>query len=410
MSFFSGPVARNTLGTAVIFGIRLLALAAQLLLVARLLGPAGFSHYVAAGGLAVVLGGLSTFGVHLLVLKAAARGSPAPMLAMALGTWRLLCLPFFLLYLVLCQLLGMLQSNLWLVVGLGLAEIFVQPLLQLLAMLIQGRGEVAIAQRWLAAPMGLRAILLLPLLLLDSDVDAGFFVGSVQLVAVVVCTLAMCCWGNVAVSRWSEWRVLARGLWREAGSFALLSITAGGQAELDKLLSVRMLAAGPAGVYTAAARIAGAAILPVMALLVSALPRLFGHQHWDWKLLRLLSLFAVAYAVVGAVILWFLSPWLELAFGGSYQGLAGVLAILSLALPAQALRLVVVNVLMAKGAALWRGGIEVGVMLVLLATTFVIAVDGGAASMAWAVVACEWIALCLLVVPVIIKTLRERSP
>lgn len=409
MSFFSGPVARNTLGTAVIFGIRLLALAVQLLLVARLLGPAGFSHYVAAGGLSVVLGGLSTFGVHLLVLKAAARGSPAPMLAMALGTWRLLCLPFFLLYLVLCQLLGMLQSNLWLVVGLGLAEIFVQPLLQLLAMLIQGRGEVAIAQCWLAAPMVLRAILLLPLLLLGSDVDAGFVVGSVQLVAVVVCTLAMYCWGNVAISRWSEWRVLARGLWGEAGSFALLSITAGGQAELDKLLSVRMLTAGPAGVYTAAARIAGAAILPVVALLVSALPRLFGHQRWDWKLLRLLSLSAVAYAVVGAVMLWFLSPWLELAFGGAYQGLAGVLAILSLALPAQALRLVVVNVLMAKGAALWRGGIELGVMLVLLVSTFVIAVDGRAASMAWAVVACEWIALCLLVVPVIIKTLREHS-
>lgn len=61
-----GPIARGTVATAAVMGGRLLALAAQMLLVARLLRPDSFAQYVAVGALAFLIGGFTTFGTQLL--------------------------------------------------------------------------------------------------------------------------------------------------------------------------------------------------------------------------------------------------------------------------------------------------------------------------------------------------------
>ena len=61
-----GPIARGTIRTSFVLGLRLLVQADMLLIVARMLGPHQFGAFAGVAALAVILGTLLTFGIHLV--------------------------------------------------------------------------------------------------------------------------------------------------------------------------------------------------------------------------------------------------------------------------------------------------------------------------------------------------------
>lgn len=63
-----GPIARATIQTSFVLGLRLLVQAGTLLLVARMLEPFEFGAFAGIVALAVLLGTFSTFGTHLVLL------------------------------------------------------------------------------------------------------------------------------------------------------------------------------------------------------------------------------------------------------------------------------------------------------------------------------------------------------
>src|SRR5690625_5103504 len=65
---FKGPIARGTVRTRVVLGLRLVVQAGTLLIVGRRLGPGAFGVFAGVAALAVLLGTLSTFGMHLVLL------------------------------------------------------------------------------------------------------------------------------------------------------------------------------------------------------------------------------------------------------------------------------------------------------------------------------------------------------
>lgn len=402
--FLGGAIARNTLLTCLVLSVRVAALAVQMWLVARLLGPAHFSQYVAIGALAVILGAFSSFGTHLLVLRDAARGDASQMLAQALGTWVCLSPCLFVAYLTVCHVLGVTEL-LWLVLGFGVAEFFLQPVLNLMAMLRQGRGQVTLAQNWLLVPLALRAFWVLLLWQSEPD-DLPLLLG----LGYAASTALSVCWlwlrREVHLPRWQDWRLLKGAQWKEAGSFALLGLTNSGQAEVDKLLAVRLLAAGPAGVYAAASRVVSALILPVVSLMLSALPRLFARPEWDVRLQLHLFVAAGGYAVLAGALLWLGAPWVARAFGPGYESMEQGLRVLVWAVPAQSLRMVVLNVLMTKGNALLRILVELAGIAALIIGASLLAVMKIQHMLPWAVVVAEWITMVMGVV--LLYRQRER--
>ncbi|MGH8403185.1 MAG: lipopolysaccharide biosynthesis protein, partial [Gammaproteobacteria bacterium] len=62
ISITKGPIARGTIRTGIVLGLRLLVQAGTLLLVARLLGPREYGAFAGVAALAVMLGTLATFG------------------------------------------------------------------------------------------------------------------------------------------------------------------------------------------------------------------------------------------------------------------------------------------------------------------------------------------------------------
>ncbi|MBN2692059.1 MAG: hypothetical protein JXR43_09460, partial [Burkholderiaceae bacterium] len=177
---------------------------------------------------------------------------------------------------------------------------------------------------------------------------------------------------------WHTWRLPRRAELRDAAGYAVLNLTASGPAELDKTLAAALLPLAAAGVYAAGARVIGALTLPVIAMMLAALPRLFREAEADrarsGRLLRWVFASAFGYSVLLAAALWLAAPLFNVLFGARYAGLGDTLRWLTLAVPGMALRITAGSALMALGKPWMRVGFELGGLAVLtLAALFLTA-------------------------------------
>lgn len=391
-----GPIARGTIRTSAVLGLRLVVQAGTLLLVARLLGPQDFGAFAGVAALAVTLGTLSTFGMHLVLLAALSRGlgSRDELLARTLPV-TLSCGGMLLaVFLLVCTtLLGDLAVPLTVLLAIGVAETLIQPLLALPTWEMTARGEPARSQLLAVFPLALRLISVIGVLWMAPEEPLMLF-GYAYLCASAA-ALAVVSAGRL--SPWlppRRWRWPERAQWREAAGYALLNVTAMGSAELDKTLAVRLLPATDAGLYAAAQRVVGAVTLPVSAMLLSALPRLFreGSERSARtpSLLVWIFIVAAAYGLVLATALWFVAPMIAGLFGVAYQGILETIRWLCLAVPAMTLRIATANILMTMGKAWMRVTIEVIGLLALLAAAIFLTVWLGAPGMPIALACVEW--------------------
>ena len=181
---------------------------------------------------------------------------------------------------------------------------------------------------------------------------------------------------------------------RHAGGYAAMSLTAEGPAELDKVLATQLLPLNVAGLYAAGARIIGALTLPVAALMLSAVPRLF-HDGLDRRarsghLLMWIFLSALTYSLMVAFLLWEAAPLLEQLFGLHYRNLASVLRWLTLAIPGMALRIAGGSALVALGKPWLRSAIEATGVAALIVVSVVLTRFLGGSGMALALSVGEW--------------------
>jgi len=181
---------------------------------------------------------------------------------------------------------------------------------------------------------------------------------------------------------------------REAFGYAATELTRNGPTELDKTLAVRCLPIHEAGLYAAGSRMMGAAVLPVMAMAVSALPRLFRESRdgasVSARLIGFMTGFALGYGILLSVLLWFLAPWVERFLGQAYAGSAVLLRLLCIVIPGLSLRLVFGNILIAVGRPWTRVGCEGLGIFALMLVGCVLSSSLGVSGMAIALACSEW--------------------
>jgi O-antigen/teichoic acid export membrane protein len=393
---FSGPIARATLRTSLVLGMRLLVQAGTLLLVARMLGPHQFGAFAGVAALAVVLGTLSTFGTHLVLLGEVSQEPTRRhhVLCYAVPS-TLMCGSLLLVaYLLIASLtLGVASIPITVLVAIGVAETLVQPLFTLPATEHLALGRIARSQLLTTLPLVLRLTAAVMVLLLhpaDELATYGYGYLLASLIALSIASITM-------PAPWptpKHWRLMSRTELRHTAGYAALAITTTSPGELDKTLATRLLPLGAAGLYAAGARVIGAATLPVIAMMLSALPRLFREGQNDPKrtahLLRWVSGAAFLYSTALAVLLWFIAPVFAWLFGPKYQGIEQVVRWLCLAVPGMALRLAAGNALMALGKPWIRVGFEatgVGILVIAAAT---LTTSFGARGMTLALACSEW--------------------
>ena len=391
-----GPIASATLRTSAVLGLRLVVQAGTLLLVARLLGPHGFGAFAGVAALAVMLGTLSTFGTHIVLLAEVSREPQrrAAVLPFALSTTLICGSLLFALYLLLATtLLGEADIGLDVLVALGLAELILQPLLNLPGAEHQGHGRIATSQLLITLPLALRLLAAGTVWLLHTAdplrAYAWGYLGASAL-ALLVATLSL----RQAWPALRDWRLPRLAELRHAAGYAVLNLTAIGPTELDKTLALKLLPLAVAGVYAAGARAIGALTLPVIAMMLSALPRLFREGQTDRTrsahLLRWVFAAALGYSLVLAAMLWIAAPLFDLLFGPRYQGLSDTIRWLTLAVPGMALRIAAGSALMALGKPRMRVGFELGGLVVLATAAMLLAPRWALSGMPLALACSEW--------------------
>lgn len=392
----SGSIARSTLRTSFVLGLRLVVQAGTLLLVARLLGPDQFGAFAGVTALAVMLGTLSTFGSHLVLLGEVSKAPPSRALVLpwAVPTTLLCGSSLLLVYLLLCLLvLRHVAVALPVLLAIGITELWLQPLFNLPAMEHLALEHTARSQLLTTLPLALR-LLAAVVVLLVRPVDSlatyayGYLIAS--LVALGITTLTMPApWPPLR-----QWRLPCRQEWRETAGYAALAITAASPAELDKTLATRLLPLAASGMYAAAARVVGAATLPVIALLLSATPRLFregqAQPQRSARLVRFIYAAAFAYSVLLAIALWITAPAFVWLFGAKYAGIKHMIHWLCFAVPGMALRIAAGNVLMALGKPWMRAGFEIAGLATLVIASLALTPSLGVIGMPLALACSEW--------------------
>lgn len=392
-----GPIALATLRTSVVLGLRLIVQAGTLLLVARMLGPEQFAAFTGIAALAVLMGTFATFGTHLVLLAQVSR-DPAQrdhILPYAVPTTLIAGGLLFAAYLLITQtVFANLDLSFWVLFCIGLAEIVLLPLFVLPATEELALEKTARSQLLMVLPLALRmavAVLVASLQVADPLTPFSLlYVVSAALALLVMRLLKPRAWPAIRC-----WRLATRAELKHSVGYATLAMTAAGPGELDKMLAVKLMPLGASGLYAAASRVIGAAVLPVVALLLSAMPKLFRYSAQPnaqgQRLSKWIFISVFVYGWLLAGLLYFAAPWIEWLFGGKYAGMAQVLQLLCLAVPGMVLRHASGNMLVAKEAPWIRSIIELLGVALLISFVFFIQLSNGQAKMIFAIILTEWV-------------------
>jgi O-antigen/teichoic acid export membrane protein len=392
-----GPIAKGTIRTTCVLGMRLVVQSATLLIVARMLGPQQFGAFAGVAALAVILGTLSTFGTHVVLIESVSfdRSGRHDILAYAIPTTMicggvLLCIYLFIALLALPGL-GVPTDIL---IAIGVTELLLQPLYGLPIAERLAAGQVARSQLMHILPLALRLVTA-AVVFTWTPADplaayvAGYFAASLAALGFATMTTHGC-WSSVQC-----WRLPNRRELKHAAGYAASSFTSNGPGELDKTLAAKLLPLATAGLYSAGARVIGAATLPVAAMMLSAVPRLFregrAQPRRTAQLLRWVFGSALAYSFVLASILWLVAPFFGWLFGAKYHGLDTMVRWLCPAVPGLTLRLAAGTVLVTLDKPWLRVGYEIAGLVVLIVVAGFLATMIGAAGMPLALALSEWV-------------------
>lgn len=367
-----GRLAGTSVHTAALLSLRVASQALLLLFLVRLLDPSSYGSFATAASLALVLGLFPTLGAGYLAMERTPReeGAAADIWRYAWPMTVVLGLLLLAGYIPLAQFAGgqaalSLTNLLW----LGVAELLLAPLTMLLSFILRAHDRVPLSQ-WLQwAPLGMRVLAVLPCFLAPASERLELFVLLYAASSLAGFVLAwMIARRHVALGWWPRRPSLEE--LRTGSAYALMHATAACPTELDKVVASRVVGAYDTGLYAAASRILSASVMPVMAMLLAAQPRLFQHARAPSRehasLVRHIAIISAGWGLFAGAALLMVSklvPWL---LGPSFAESALLLGWLAAAAPFLCLRISAGTILVAASRPLQRTTIELSGVIIIV--------------------------------------------
>lgn len=391
-----GPIAKATIRTSFVLGLRLVVQAGTLLLVARMLGPEKFGTFAGIAALAVLVGAFSTFGTHFVLLGEVSkdRRQREQVLAYAVPTTLIGGSILFFVYMAICSLtFSQITLPISVIACIGITETILMPLFVLPVIEQLALEKTARSQLLMVFPPALRMLAAVGVILVMPEHPLILFAWLYMLTAFLV-LFALNLYSKNTWLKVKQWRLIGKQELRRSAGYATLALTAVGPSELDKILAVKLLPLDVSGLYAAVSRVIGAATLPVIALLLSAMPRLFRDSEKNLlknrRLMNYIFISVFLYGLLLAGLLWMLSPVFEWLFGKQYTGMTEILTWLCFVVPGLALRIAAGSVLITMDKPWMRASVEVFGMLALAISAMVFFQHLGAKGMALALAVSEW--------------------
>jgi O-antigen/teichoic acid export membrane protein len=392
----SGPLARATLGTSAILFMRLLVQAGFLLMVTRLLGTELFGVFSGVASLAVLLGALATAGTHLVLLSEVSVNVDRRNAVLRYALPVSLVSGVLLLSLYMALALPLLWSTglpADIALSIGFGEIIFQPFTMLVVMEIHALNKVARSQLLLTLPLFFKLCAVLIVYIFVSEnrlhIFAWFYLISIILAFLFIRRHSPEKWPS-----WRTWRFPTLPELKHTLGYAILNFTTIAPFEADKTLALRLLPLHTVGIYATGTRIIGALILPVTAMMLGALPRLYRLRaetsQSQKKLHRWIFLTTLIYSIGVALALAVIAPLFTFLFDASYSGLTDMLRLLAFVVPAISLQTSATNIMIGQNKPWARAVLEISGLFVLLITAVAADFTPNEARMPFALACAEW--------------------
>lgn len=373
---FKGPIVTATIRTSFVLGLRLIVQAGTLLLIARMLGPDQFGAFAGIVALAVLMGTFSTFGTHFVLLGEISRnkGMRQQVLSYAVPTTLISGSLLFLVYLIICFFVFYEITLPFSVIAcIGITETMLLPLFVLPVTEQIALEKTARSQLLMVFPLVLRMLAAAGVILLDSEYPLILF-AWLYVITALLSLFFMKLYSQHAWLTVKQWRLASKQELKQSAGYAALALTAAGPSEIDKILAAKLLPPGVSGLYAAGSRVIGAAILPVIALLLSAMPKLVRESKENPLQKKhlidciLISVFLYGFLLAG--LFWLAAPLVEWLFGEKYSGIAEMLKWLCLAIPSLAVRKAAGNILIARSTPWSRAVIEFSGLIIMILLSY----------------------------------------
>lgn len=297
-----GRLAKDTLTVIVWQFVRLAALAAWLLLVAKWLGPGNYGQFMGIAGLATTIAGLAGLGIGLLMYQSVSvdpgefsKRWRQTLLAYAASS----CALFILFVPTAMTMFAGVQSSL--VIGLGMSEVLAFPFVGASAFAFAAHERMGWAAALPAGAAALRAAVAAFYFLTFSNptLDGYVFIhATTSMLSSALSIVSV----NMLLGPTSIKARVGRNDLRQGLGYSGVWFTGSALASWDKALSLRIGGGDLAGLYAISYRIAAVLAVPVDSLVMVAMPRLFRQGSGELQHPKLVFLLCAAIAFYGSLV------------------------------------------------------------------------------------------------------------
>lgn len=363
-----GRIARNTAHASIWNLARIGLQAVSLILTARVLGAAGYGALAGSVALFMTFGQLSGLGSGVALVRHMARGGE--LYGRFAVTERIYLLSgLVLLSLVLPLAIILLGSVVppAALASFAIAEILIAPALSPLAYRYQAQERMFLSSAiGTLAPMARLAAIASAAFLNLHDIASFAQLYLTWLVPTVAFTL-YATWPRGDNSTTCNTRQAIR----EGLPYAISGVALTAGSELDKTVLLRLAGEAVTGPYAAAYRIASAATLPVNALILATVPRLFrASSASNTRLAAIMLATVLGYAGIAAAALWLLAPFAPWLLGKGFDKAAPLLRALCIIIVTGSLRQYITALLTTRDLQASRNVIEISGVCISLVALF----------------------------------------
>ena len=317
-----GRLGKNTIFATTGLGTRAVIQAGYLIVLSRWMGASGYGLFAGSVAIAILVAPLANWGSSLLLTQYVARNRNRSrgMWASALTQTGIIGGVLVVLLLIISAIALKERVDLSSMLLLGLSELILLPAAQ------AATSQCFALERGFASALAIclvpigRLLAVLAFVVMaaagtPSHAAVAHFAGSV---AGLVAAFALV----ASVDGLPAWRsrLRIRDAVRQGAAYAVGGLVGTSYLEIDKVLMLQLLGAAIVGPYTAAFRVISVFALPVSALISVTLPRMFAtHGNpGNLRTIKVVTVVAVAYAVIASVIPLFIAPWVPDVFGVGY--------------------------------------------------------------------------------------------
>lgn len=320
--FGIGRLGQNAAYASIGLGTRAAIQAGYLILLSRWMGAQGYGLFAGSVAVVIIIALVSGWGISIVATQRVAR---EPGRAHALWATAIVQVAVSGFLLIVVLMLGssfalMERVNIHSMLLLGVAELIALPLVQVVTSFCMAldRGASAAVSMCLVPAFRLLAMLCAVVAgVAGTPAHVAFlhFAGSIVGMLCGIFLIARIVGAPAWRNRLPLWNATTEGT-----RYAIGALVGTSYQEVDKVLLLQILGATVVGTYAAAFRVMSVFVLPIAALMGAALPRLFaahGTSNYS-RLLRMVALAAIGYAVAASVGAMLVSPFMPLVFGSGY--------------------------------------------------------------------------------------------